>query len=125
MLSEKERVKKLEEAHYNPFLLHSEDVIIDLLTDSGTSAMSANQWAGITIGDEAYAGSRSYYRMRDEIQDLTGFDYIMPTHQGRAAERIIYGLLGGEGKIFLSNTHFDTTRANIEFFRCKCLGYSN
>lgn len=113
--TEEERIKFLEEAHYNPFLLTSEQVIIDLLTDSGTSAMSADQWAGVMIGDEAYAGSRSWIRMRDEIRSLTHCEHILPTHQGRAAERILYSLLGGKGKTFISNTHFDTTRANIEF----------
>ncbi len=113
--TEAERVELLKEAHYNPFLLRSRDVIIDLMTDSGTSAMSAHQWAGIMEGDEAYAGSRSWVRMEKEVQDLTGMQHVLPTHQGRAAERIIYGHLGGVGKIFISNTHFDTTRANIEF----------
>lgn len=115
MNTEEERVKYLEEAFYNPFLLRSDQVIIDLLTDSGTSAMSANQWAGIMKGDEAYAGSSSWIRMEKVIRDLTGHEFILPTHQGRAAERILYGLLGGKGKTFISNTHFDTTRANIEF----------
>ncbi|MBZ0204975.1 MAG: tryptophanase [Flavobacteriales bacterium] len=113
--TEVERVELLKDAHYNPFLLRSKDVIIDLMTDSGTSAMSAHQWAGIMEGDEAYAGSRSWLRMENEVQDLTGMQHVLPTHQGRAAERIIYGHLGGPGKIFISNTHFDTTRANIEF----------
>ncbi|MBL7965145.1 MAG: tryptophanase [Flavobacteriales bacterium] len=113
--TEEERVEYLKEAHYNPFLLRSRDVIIDLMTDSGTSAMSAHQWAGIMEGDEAYAGSRSWERMLAEVQDLTGIEYVLPTHQGRAAERILYGHLGGPGKVFISNTHFDTTRANIEF----------
>ena len=113
--TEAERVELLKEAHYNPFLLRSRDVIIDLMTDSGTSAMSAHQWAGIMEGDEAYAGSRSWLRMENEVQDLTGMQFILPTHQGRAAERIVYGHLGGPGKVFISNTHFDTTRANIEF----------
>ncbi|MCB0759446.1 MAG: tryptophanase [Flavobacteriales bacterium] len=113
--TEAERVELLKDAHYNPFLLRSKDVIIDLMTDSGTSAMSAHQWAGIMEGDEAYAGSRSWLRMENEVQDLTGMQHVLPTHQGRAAERIIYGHLGGPGKIFISNTHFDTTRANIEF----------
>lgn len=113
--SESERETFLKDADYNPFLLSSDQVMIDLLTDSGTSAMSANQWAGIISGDEAYAGSRSWLKMQAVIKDLTGFEFILPTHQGRAAERIIYGLLGGKGKTFISNTHFDTTRANIEF----------
>lgn len=113
--TESERLHFLQQAHYNPFLLDSDQVIIDLLTDSGTSAMSANQWAGIMNGDEAYAGSRSWKHMEAEIKDLSGFEYILPTHQGRAGERIVYGLLGGKGRTFISNTHFDTTRANIEF----------
>jgi len=115
MSSEKDRLEYLKAAHYNPFLLTSDQVMIDMLTDSGTSAMSARQWAGIIVGDEAYAGSRSWTKMEKEVRDLTGFDYIIPTHQGRAAERIIYGLIGGKGKTFISNTHFDTTRANIEY----------
>ncbi|MBX2972756.1 MAG: tryptophanase [Flavobacteriales bacterium] len=113
--TEAERVEQLKAAHYNPFLLRSRDVIIDLMTDSGTSAMSAHQWAGMMEGDEAYAGSRSWERMEQAVQELTGMDHVLPTHQGRAAERIIYGHLGGPGKVFISNTHFDTTRANIEF----------
>ncbi|MBS1568843.1 MAG: tryptophanase [Bacteroidetes bacterium] len=113
--TEEERVHYLKEAHYNPFLLRSKDVIIDFMTDSGTSAMSAHQWAGIMEGDEAYAGSRSWLRMENEVQDLTGMQHVLPTHQGRAGERIVYGHLGGPGKVFISNTHFDTTRANIEF----------
>ena len=113
--TEVERTQYLKDAHYNPFLLRSDNVIIDFMTDSGTSAMSARQWAGMMEGDEAYAGSRSWERMEREVRDLTGMHYILPTHQGRAAERIIYGHLGGEGKVFISNTHFDTTRANIEF----------
>lgn len=109
-----ERARHLAAAHYNPFLLASDHVLIDLLTDSGTSAMSARQWAGVMIGDEAYAGSHSWARMERAVRELTGFEHILPTHQGRAAERIIYGHLGGPGKLFISNTHFDTTRANIE-----------
>lgn len=105
----------LKNAHYNPFLLNSDKVMIDFLTDSGTSAMSANQWAGMMNGDESYAGARSWIRMRDAVKDLTGYEFILPTHQGRAGERILYGYLGGKGKTFISNTHFDTTRANIEF----------
>lgn len=113
--TEDERKEYLENAHFNPFLLQSSQVIIDFLTDSGTSAMSAAQWAGVMEGDESYAGSHSWIKMERVIQDLTGFEHILPTHQGRAAERIIYGYLGGKGKTFISNTHFDTTRANIEF----------
>lgn len=113
--TEAERVAALAAAHHNPFLLDSDQVIIDLLTDSGTSAMSVEQWAGVMVGDEAYAGSRSWKRMERAVHDLTGMAHVLPTHQGRAAERIIYGHLGGAGKVFISNTHFDTTRANIEF----------
>ncbi|MEZ4722357.1 MAG: tryptophanase [Flavobacteriales bacterium] len=115
LTAEKDRKQYLKDAYFNPFLLSSDQVMIDLLTDSGTSAMSANQWAGIINGDEAYAGSQSWNKMYNAIHKLTGFEHILPTHQGRAAERIIYGLLGGKGKTFISNTHFDTTRANIEF----------
>lgn len=113
--TEEERKTYLEKANHNPFLLNSEQVIIDLLTDSGTSAMSSAQWAGIMNGDEAYAGSKSWQRMEKVVKELTHCDHILPTHQGRAAERILYSYLGGLGKVFFSNTHFDTTRANIEF----------
>lgn len=115
MSTEEERAGFLRKAHYNPFLLQSQEVMIDFLTDSGTTAMSARQWAGMMEGDEAYAGSRSWQKMEAAIHDLTGFRYILPAHQGRAAERILYSYLGGKGKVFISNTHFDTTRANIEF----------
>ena len=113
--TEAERETYLKKAHYNPFKLASDEVIIDFLTDSGTTAMSADQWAEMMRGDEAYAGSHSWRRMEEVVRNLTGFENILPTHQGRAAERIIYGVLGGAGKVFISNTHFDTTRANIEF----------
>jgi tryptophanase len=110
-----QREKILKEAFYNPFNIHSRDVIIDLLTDSGTSAMSSEQWAGIMKGDEAYAGSQSFFRFERVVKKITGFKHIIPTHQGRAAEKILFSVLGGAGKYFPSNTHFDTTRANIEF----------
>ncbi len=113
--TEEERIDHIKAAHYNPFLLKSNYVTIDFLTDSGTSAMSSEQWAGMMRGDESYAGATSWQRLENEIKDLTGFEYVLPTHQGRAAERILYGYLGGKGKVFISNTHFDTTRANIEF----------
>ena len=115
MSDEAQREVFMRRAHYNPFLLHSNEVIIDMLTDSGTSAMSSEQWAGIMRGDESYAGASSWQRLEAEIQDLTGYPHILPTHQGRAAERILYSCVGGKGKVFFSNTHFDTTRANIEF----------
>jgi tryptophanase len=115
MTSQEERTEFLKAAHYNPFLLESDKVIIDFLTDSGTSAMSSEQWAGIMRGDESYAGARSWEKMRQAIHKLTGFPYIIPTHQGRAGESILFTLLGGKEKVFISNTHFDTTRANIEY----------
>ncbi len=115
MTTEQQRVALLKKAHYNPFLLEAKDVIIDLLTDSGTSAMSTKQWSGIMEGDESYAGAKSWHKMRIAVEDLTGLTHVFPTHQGRAAERILYGVLGGKNKVFISNTHFDTTRANIEF----------
>lgn len=113
--SREERISILKKAFYNPFLIHSKDVIIDLLTDSGTSAMSSNQWAGIMQGDESYAGSPSFFRFEKTVQDITGMPLIIPTHQGRAAENILFNILGGKGKYFVSNTLFDTTRANIEY----------
>lgn len=110
-----ERYKILEKAHYNPFLIHADDVLIDLLTDSGTSAMSSAQWAGMMMGDESYAGSNSFYHFEKTIQDLTGMPCIIPTHQGRAAEKILFTVLNSRNKYFISNTFFDTTEANIEF----------
>lgn len=110
-----ERKLILEKAFYNPFLIHSKDVLIDLLTDSGTSAMSSNQWAGMMQGDESYAGSPSFFRFEETVKQITGMPLIIPTHQGRAAEKILFSILGGKGKYFVSNTLFDTTRANIEF----------
>ncbi len=113
--SKEERIKILEEAFYNPFLIHSNKVLIDLLTDSGTSAMSSDQWAGIMRGDESYAGSPSFFRFEAAVKNITGMPLVIPTHQGRASEKILFSILGGKGKYFISNTLFDTTRANIEF----------
>jgi len=109
-----ERKAILSKAGYNLFNVHADDVLIDLLTDSGTSAMSANQWGGMIEGDEAYAGSKSFYRLEQTVKDLTGFRHIIPTHQGRAAEKILFNIMGGQDKIVPNNTHFDTTRANVE-----------
>ena len=109
-----EREQLLREAGYNPFLLKADDVLIDLLTDSGTGAMSSKQWAGMLESDESYAGSSSYYRLESAVRDITGFEHLIPTHQGRAAENIFFTTVAREGDVIPSNTHFDTTRAHIE-----------
>ena len=113
--TKEERKLILQKAQYNPFRIRARDVLIDLLTDSGTSAMSSHQWAGIMQGDESYAGSDSFFHFEEAVRSITAMPYIIPTHQGRAAEKIIFTILGGKGKYFISNTLFDTTRANIEF----------
>lgn len=115
MTTREQREKIIKDAGYNLFLVDAENIIIDLLTDSGTAAMSDMQWAGIMQGDESYAGARSFHRFFDKVQEITGFKHIIPTHQGRAAERILFELLAKKGKYVPSNTHFDTTRANIEY----------
>ncbi|MCU0702690.1 MAG: tryptophanase [Fimbriiglobus sp.] len=109
-----ERDAILRAAHFNPFLIPADDVLIDLLTDSGTSAMSAEQWAGMLRGDESYAGAKSWFRFETVMKEITGLPHVLPTHQGRASERILFELLGGPGKVIPNNNHFDTTRANCE-----------
>ncbi len=110
-----EREQLLNAAGYNLFLIDAKNILIDLLTDSGTSAMSTEQWAAMMRGDESYAGSESFYRMERVVRDLTGLRHVIPTHQGRAAERILFTVLCRKGQVIPNNTHFDTTRANIEF----------
>jgi len=114
MTTVEERSAALEAAGFNLFNLHADDVLIDLLTDSGTGAMSRDQWAAIQHGDESYAGSPSWFRFLESVQELFPFKHVIPTHQGRAAEKILFSIIGGPGKAIPNNTHFDTTRANVE-----------
>ncbi len=115
LTTQDERRMVLQQAHFNMFNIQARDVLIDLLTDSGTAAMSSEQWAGMMRGDNAYAGSQSFFRFEEVVKALTGYTQVVPTHQGRAAEKILFSIVGGEGKIIPNNTHFDTTRANIEY----------
>jgi tryptophanase len=114
-----ERITALERVHYNLFGLQSEEVLIDMLTDSGTGAMSKQQWAGMMLGDESYAGSISYRKFEETIKDITGLKHVIPTHQGRAAERILFSTIAEAGHVVPNNNHFDTTRANIEFMNAE------
>jgi len=119
--TERERREALAAAHYNLFLVKAEDVLIDLLTDSGTGAMSSDQWAGMMRGDESYAGATSFYRFEEAVKNITNLKHVIPTHQGRAAERILFGSLLKRGDIVPNNTHFDTTRANVEYRGARAL----
>ncbi len=110
-----EREKILQNAFHNIFSVKARDVIIDFLTDSGTSAMSSEQWSGIMRGDESYAGSESYDRFEKTVKEIFGFKHVIPTHQGRAAERILFSVMCNRGDVVPNNSHFDTTRANVEF----------
>jgi len=121
MTTREEREQELERAGYNLFNVPGPRVLVDLLTDSGTGAMSSEQWAGLQRGDESYAGSASWFRFRDAVQELFPFEHVIPTHQGRAAEKILFSALGGEGRTIPNNTHFDTTRANVEFSGAEAL----
>ena len=118
-----QRIQRLQEANYNPFMLNSEDIIIDLLTDSGTGAMSSDQWAAIMKGDESYSGSPSYRKLERVVKDIFGFRHVIPTHQGRAAERILFQCSLKEGDLVPNNSHFDTTRANVEKQGAKAVNF--
>ncbi len=121
MTTREEREQKIKEAHYNVFNLRGEDVYIDLLTDSGTNAMSSNQWAGIMLGDEAYAGARSYYNLLETAKEIFGYDYFQPVHQGRAAEKVLFPTFLRKGLYAISNMFFDTTRAHVELAGARCI----
>src|SRR5665647_2678380 len=119
--TKEQRESWIKDASFNLFNLKSEQVFIDLLTDSGTGAMSDKQWSAMMLGDESYAGASSYYKLKDAIKDLTGFSYFLPTHQGRAAENVLFSVLLKEGDLVPGNSHFDTTKGHIEYRKAKAI----
>lgn len=119
--TKEERIKAVEEAGFNLFNLRSEHVLIDCITDSGTGSMTDHQWSAMMLGDESYAGSKSYYYLKDTIKEILGFDYVIPTHQGRAAENVLFSALVKEGDVIPGNSHFDTTKGHIEFRKAACV----
>ena len=116
-----QREKWIDEAHYNLFNLRSDQVFIDLLTDSGTGAMSDRQWGALMTGDESYAGSSSFHHLKDKVKEIFGFDYFLPVHQGRAAENVLFSVLVKEGQVVPGNSHFDTTKGHIEFRKANAI----